>query len=813
MANESRRRGMHPALAFFLGFLFGIIVLIGAVAGAVIFALNYKIDKISANKDADGNYLYINADPDNGGVKNALELVKRVQEISKSPSSLTLGQVEDLLPVTNKLTDAIVKMSGEYIQLNVDELKQVAFSELGEYLQDAILDLRLAVLLDELNVNLGDNFIVQSILYDEEGVPVTLRAFVEGDALQRLYDKKVIDLVGTEDIVSTKLLGDITIGNLMNGNVDFESIINSLAVTDFVDIDPDNRLMVYFGYGITKLKVRGGEYTGMYELSDETLVPCRLEVAPAEGGGLKVTEAYYLDGDGNRVIIGGTTVPEVDKRVENLMDELTLPDIIAVNPPSANNKNTIMIFLAYSVSDITEEAGAGWVGTYHFADGREEKCYIISEDKEITDVCIYENGELVSVESTTVSKVALQVNRLPNTLKIKDVINISPTDRLMTKLGEYKINDVDNAANDLTLADFIDVTVGGEDKTSETVLSYVVYGLTDIKSNSGTAAGESYTHTGVYHAVSGEEERCYIVCSEGKITKVFLDKEGTPEEVSGTKINDVTGRVNGITKDLTIGELMDVGESNMIMKAISGSTIESLPRDIENLAVNELYAESIYSANSQVKDEQVLLYQAVNADEMRRITQYITDEIYYTYTDNEYTLANTTGKLKQSEFDDLISKGTELWYAGEGKILFNSAYLYYIYNAENGKYTMVSAGTDIAGVLSVLPANTEYYTYGAANAMWKILLYSNGSEKAFSVNGLTNMITNVSENVQNSKMRELEDAGMVHLGTNLEKRVTWTSGGTQYSKLLGDMTLNELLDAIIAISDMLESLPSVPSVS
>ena len=138
--NNTRRRGFSPLLAFFLGLLFGIIILIGAVAGAVIFALNYKLDNIAQNKDEEGNYIYVNADPESGGVSNVLELVKKVTELAGDSSSLTLGQVEQLLPVTNKLTDGLYNALEQYIEVDREEVKAVRFSALGDYFKDKVME-------------------------------------------------------------------------------------------------------------------------------------------------------------------------------------------------------------------------------------------------------------------------------------------------------------------------------------------------------------------------------------------------------------------------------------------------------------------------------------------------------------------------------------------------------------------------------------------------------------------------------------------------------------------------------------------------
>ncbi len=797
---------MPSILAFFLGFLFGIIVLVGAVAGGVFFALNYKLDKISANKDGDGNYIYINADSENGGVKNALELFKKITELSKNTSSLTLGEIENLLPIASKLTDSIDGILSQYVELDMDELKQVEFSALGAYMQDVVMDLQPASLLEKfMGGDFADNVIMKTILYDGDGNPVTLRAFAEGDALDALYEKKVVDLAGADDELSNKILGEVTVGDLVNGGVNFNDILNGLTVPDFVEVDPSNKLLVYFAYGITELKNSGGEYTGMYSLSEGEKVPCRLETEVSENGAAKISAAYYTDADGSRVEIAGTTIQDVSERTENLMDELTVSDIIHVNAPVEGNYNTIMIFLAYSVSDITAEQGDGYsyTGVFNFEDGSTKKCYIFNEGAEVSDICFYEDGEYVSVQKTSVSNVAKQVNRLTATLKIKDVVNISPTDKLMSKLGEYKISEVGNAVNDLALNDFIEITYGAGG-ASETVLAYMAYGVTDIKAGDGFAVGEYYTHSGTLHEIGGGVRDCYIVCTDGVITKVFIEFDGQAQEVQGTKINQVNERVSGITNDLTIGELMEVDEGNIFLKAISGSTISSLAGDISKLSVNELYAENIYSSSKDASGEKVEIYLAVN--DVREATQYSAGVVYYVYSDVGYSLASTTGKLSVGQFDELNSAGQTLYTAGEGKILFDSAFLYYTYDAEKDKYTLVNSGADDAGKLSALGSG-EYYTYGAANAMWKLLLYSGGSETAFSVNGLTTMITNVSANIQNSTMRELDEAGIVDMGENLEKRLNWTANGQPHSEIIGDLTLRELLDAVIAISDMLGNMP------
>lgn len=688
---------MHPVLAFILGFLFGIIALLGAVAGAVYFALNYKLDKISANKDGEGNYIYINADPESGGVENALDLIKKVTELSKDTSSLTIGAIENLLPAASKLTGAIKGALDQYVEIDMEALKQVAIPQLGNYLQDILMDIRPASLIEKFAGNLADNVILKAVLYDGEGEPVTLRDLTSGDALSALYGKKIVDLIENADAIVVKILGAIVLGDLINGNVDFKAVFNDIEFTEFVDVDPSNGLMVYMGYGIRGLRGKDGELRGTYTLADGTLVDCYIETGLSENGNKKITEAYYFDEEGNKVTIRGTTINDINSRVEHLMDELTVPDIIVVKPPVESDKNTIMLFLAYSVSSITAEAGDGYsyVGLYNPAEGESEKCYIFTDETEVTDVCVVRGGEYVSVAATTINGVSKQVSRITNTLKIKDVININENDKLMNALGDYVISEVGNA----------------------------------------------------------------------------------------------------ILNDITIGEFLDIDESNTIMKAISGSTVSSLPEDINRLTVNELYADSIYSSDTN-SDETVEPYLAVEVSSLYTVQTYRAGLIYYVKNGEDYSLAGTTGKLEN--FED----GVEYYTAGAGKIVFDTAYLYYTKD-ENERLTMTAE----RGKVSAFEDGT-YYTYGAANATWKLLVYSDGEETACSVNELSAMINNVKANIQKTTMAELDEAGVVDMGANLKKKISWkTAEGKIRTEEIGKLTLEELLNAIVAIS---ETAPSIP---
>ena len=78
--------------------------------------------------------------------------------------------------------------------------------------------------------------------------------------------------------------------------------------------------------------------------------------------------------------------------------------------------------------------------------------------------------------------------------------------------------------------------------------------------------------------------------------------------------------------------------------------------------------------------------------------------------------------------------------------------------------------------------------------MWKILLYSDDGETAFSVNGLTAIADNITSNIRNSTMRDLDAAGIVNMGDSLDNPIKGTD------KTIGEITLSELLLLFVSMT-------------
>jgi hypothetical protein len=282
--------------------------------------------------------------------------------------------------------------------------------------------------------------------------------------------------------------------------------------------------------------------------------------------------------------------------------------------------------------------------------------------------------------------------------------------------------------------------------------------------------------------------------------------------ISGTPVKGVSDRVSGLTADLAIGQIMEIDESNKILHALKNSTIDELPTAINNLAINELYSDTIYKADNNSTTE---LYLATNTTTISQATEYNEKYVYYTFSDGVYSLAGTTGKLSESEYDGYTNDNTLLFTLGEkdGKYLikYDERFVYYTYVEDEAK---------IYGNLSASDFEEDtYYTYGSPNAVWKLLLYTTAEgesvskESVISVNDITKLVNNVTANIKKTTMRELVEAGIVDISENdLDLQITYMKKSdknpTGYEavkseKTMGEMTLTELINLIIDIAKAL----------
>lgn len=982
MAGNSKRtqvvkkRGFS-FLSLLLGFLLGIIFIVGALVGGAYFGLTSDLDKVLSifgldnSKDESGKNRYVNTDEAAGGARSALDLIKRIVDMASGYETLTVGQIENLLPATTPLIDSLGDTLTYYANVDMEEFRAVEFSKFSDYVSEVMLDIEPAVLMDKLgqgeamsqnkllNVLLvgaeaqyvkngseaypvyydvyvtddGENYTRRddgtalpknlvdcldkdavpegerqtytlyhylchdrhyatyenddgSMAYtgddpsyeygnfnediqkctgtyyyvngDKDGekitlYPLTVRDYVEGtatDALNRVKITEFIEISGDRKIVD-EVLGDITVGMFLNSTINFNEILNGVHLPTVVSVDFENPILAYLGYGITDVTPAEGQdysYTATYTDPSGEKIECYIKTGD---DGNKV---YYID-DGKEVDVPETTIKEVSEKVDSAMDVLALPDLLDIEEPTAENNNAILIFLGYSLAGLEKQPDGRYKakyypGTFTDVDGKKVydtvECYIEAKNGKLLRAYTEEAGVKTYLEKTKLENISTQLNMVTdvltlgeivtvteddgilyelrdktiteipdaiNELQLKQVIDIDDSNRVMKKLGEYKIGELSNAMDELTLPDFLtiyltDVKEGSPADSELVIMTYIAYGVTALKAETGNfevdGVTKNYTHTGTYHALDGEKYPCYIVTQktmneeEDEIFEVwYYLKDDKYIQETGTAVTGVNGRIDGVTKDLTIGELMQVDESNTILSSLKDSTISTLSDDINKLAINTLYAEQVYALEKDGTQFETVKRKVVDSSTnptQVQTSDYDVNQVYYTFDGSKYSLANGTGRLTSDDF----SEGPYYSYGKDGDtylIGFDTSFVYYTDDnmselAENsGKLTAFSDGV---------------YTYGPALGIWRILLCDRkdggANEQVFTVNGIPDLVTSITENLKSCTMRELHESGVITFETPAVLDEKMPGGAKTY----GASTLDEV---ITAFNDYLVALP------
>lgn len=600
-------------LAFFLGVLFGIILLLGAIAGGVYYVLNADVDSVlgwfgvdnSADENGDNKYINTNADKD--GVASVLELITRITEMAGNYQNLTIGQIDALLPATHGLVDQIIEAVSDYVTVDYGELSAVKFSEFQAYFTELVYDIQPAKIVENTS-GVEMNNLIRLLLYGVEADCVT----VDGE-IYPLY------------------------------------------------LDTATQTYIY----------AVGEDWYVAEETDDGFLTTGVQYQSYNKENTEPTGNYYTVG-GQRVSI----------------DPLTIRSFIETDGLGALGKVTVAELVGEWIDDENEELANKLLGDILLKD-------LINGDVDIKDKL--------------------------NSLTIGDIIYIDQSDRLMSKLADCKISEVGSVIRTIELPEVIDIP-------ATAIMAYIGYGVTKVDTEAGTAEFNGET---VYITTETIDGTLYI-------TGVYGDSEYTEESrIAGTKVNEVSGCMDGLMKDLTVGELIGVDDSSStILRAIKNSTIESLSEDINNLTVNSLYAESIYVDPA--------MKQVVVADPVQGQVAFSPEYLYYELADGEYVLVGGTGK--------------------------------------------------------VLSYRSNLYTFGEVKGFWQLLIMEladdgSKSEKAYSLNSVADMANNLSNNLIVSSLDDLYRAGVITFEEGTENplgKVIPQSISEKYgNRTLGSLTISE----------------------
>jgi len=816
-----------------------------------------------------------------------------IYDIMTSPyASLYSIRVSSLIPEGSGETDT---------DLIKDILGNVTMGELLEGkvdIQEKIKDLEISEL--DLGVE-PDNAVMAKIIYNLSDISQNANG-----TYSAIYDKGGEN--EQEVVVTTKdngayIYGAYPVGtamteeNLLKGTTvgELTDISKNISVNDFISVKADDAILLYIGYGVSSSYEESGTdsegkayaYKGTYNSQE-----CYIST-DTDG---KVKSVWYYVG-GVYTEVKGTPIADVGDRVSGITDNLTLPDVMDVDADS-----TIMAYIGYGITGIAENSGTiGGKAYDHTATYNGTDCYLKTEQSggshKIISVWTYENGTSTAVLGTKISEVSSRVD----SLTLPDVIDIDADSAILAYMG-YGVTDVEEATG--TAGKAYDRTATYEGKTcyiqtielsdgtnkivsawtyengvtttiagtkisdistrfdtvtdvlalpevmdvdaDSALMAYIGYGITGVKEATGTA-GKAYDHTATYNGTD-----CYLKTeaqSDGshKIISVWTYVNNTIVNVSGTKISEVSSRVDGVTENLTIGDVIKIDKnSSEILKTLKNTKIVELDSAMQDLTVADVFTEKEINSSNLLKQltntKLMELDTAIDKISVQRIyskeiyglatdgdpmevVQYTAGWTYYTsekQSDGTYKLVEATltgapnvqsGVCYYTYGDDTTNKTLKI-------VAYNGGYatdmLYYTYDTASESYKLVHSdgADDEIGKLTAAEAETfgTYYTYGRAQGMWKIILYKDKTEKSYTINNFNNMVSTCATNVYASTLGDLQEAGIISASAeDLTKKIRIVVGteeqfvakdgslttDSEQAVSLADMTFSALMDVVI----------------
>ena len=837
-------------ISFILGFLFAILVEIGAIFGVYWFVMNKDINTVMAaigipNTDD----RYINTDKDNGGVTTLKELLSGVKGLVYENGEFSLlgksfDDINGLIPATQLLLDKFYGIADDYIELDKEAFQGKPMTELAVVLSDSIMNIKTAALLEKLNMDtvIGDeaNPLVKSLVAGSEceyatvtyadGRESTLRLPVMYDyymlqegTYSRICDNSTAAIPQNIRDNQDRFLTPAGTVIDKNSETQEEQTFERYAIyyvpckvtasgveeaeylTEEVSVEDGGKTyrfqVLKYGEGTDFITVEynGGDFKIDYDAVYASLNGESASVSDRfEGYSYYEPYAanyYYTTKSGERYELKTWSGKNYFRDNENKLvqlDALTLYDIVV--DPFAPLDSVLVTEVAKSDNEADNKSiekifGTTTLGTLLRGEGVND----IINNLEVSDVV-----EKISPENKVLCYISYKISHLQavgdGTYKAvydkdgadeRDVIVYLDVDGYVVEVKDengvavdgVKVRDVTALTNSMPITMLMDVRV------DEPIMVYLGYGVKSIKSE----AGEGYSHTGKI-SVGGEDKTCYLATEtvdgvEQVISVWYEDENGNKVNIGGTKVNAVSERINSFTDDMTVGDVLGLdGSESQLLKAIKDTPLSGMGDRIDSLTVGE-----IMSAEEIEKSS--MLRQLRN----KKITELSTaiDEllIQRVYAKEVYNVPENSDPALATEFHE-----EWLYYVKEGDT-------FVLDHAMADAFAEGSTERDDAmgHITQAQFDGGEYYTYGEAQGMWRIVLYKEGREKAYTMNNFNNMVAACADTVYKSTLYELQSAGILQIeipddGSNpLDKTF-------ENIKPLGQFTLEELMIVVIAMS-------------
>lgn len=262
---------------------------------------------------------------------------------------------------------------------------------------------------------------------------------------------KAIDDAGYE-IDGTKIEN---VGSRVN------NITNVLAITDFIDVNVDENIMAFIGYGLYDIKASVGEnagkqYTHIAKYKTSTSALQAYISTEIKNGKTVISSAWW---EGGRVL--GTKIGNVADRLDDIADVMPITQFIKVDPTDA-----IMAYIGYGVTSCTLESGVDALGnSYSYkaqctVGSAKTTCYISVDGDGNVDEVWYNVWDVelkkTAVAGTKISEVPQMIEGLQDNITIGEIITVDESSSMILQaIKDSTIGGLNDRINELTLSDIL----------------------------------------------------------------------------------------------------------------------------------------------------------------------------------------------------------------------------------------------------------------------------------------------------------------------------------------------------------------------
>ncbi|MDE7379723.1 MAG: hypothetical protein K2N14_01605 [Clostridia bacterium] len=567
-------------IAFILGFLFAIIVEVGAVFGVYWYAINTDLDSLMSmvginNTDADGNKIYINTDPASGGAQNLKELFAGLKGlVYDNGEMVALGKsfddFEQLIPATQIVLGYLYSAVGDYMELDREEFESTPMSGLMQVISDSVMNIKTAQLFEKLEIPAisgeGASPIVKSLFMGSEAQYATVqtaesRLARDGESNFKLpvfYDYYVLEPEHPE-------LGPVR-EVPVNGAYAYPT---NLGTNDPKDAD------------CWLTSTSDDEEDGVFTFEKYYLyyVPCRVTENGIEEAEYKTKDIEITDGTGEGAKTYRFTVLDYGEDT----------DFIAVKPDNHGNFVLNYTDIYNNLNQNATGASDRFTG-YSYYNEYARNYYFSPEkikdentgnERWVLNTISGKNyfrdnaGKLVQTDALTLGDIVNDPFRPLDSILIVDAIgqqsDVAYKIFKNTTVGALMRGEVDfdKLANDMEVSVFINNV-----SPSNKIMAYIVHRLADL------TLEEDGTYTAVYDKYGENERQVKVLLEDGYISKV-TEMDGATN-VKGVLVNEVAALANKMSVTL----LMDVPADDAVL-AYMGYGINNL-KPAEQGAVDAL---------------------------------------------------------------------------------------------------------------------------------------------------------------------------------------------------------------------------------